>query len=194
MEALTDFQQLYDQHGASALQTIAVSVERQDWTPAKAHKVAETIQEVGATYPVVIDKDLSTFNEYGVIAVPSCVLLDAAGTVVALLPGYSQMTRFDFRDRILETLGVLAPKAKEEPTASREYVPKGKSARYCQMGKMFLRKRMPNKAISVLESAIAEDPDYIEAYQNLFKALTSVGRMQEAERIRDKITSLEGTI
>lgn len=193
-EALADFQTLYDEYGPNALQVIAVNVEHQDWNPAEIHKLAETIETVGATYPVVVDKDLSIFNEYGVIAVPSSVLVDAAGAVVELLPGYSNMTRFDFRERVLEALGVLVPKAKEGPTTSVEYVPKGKAARYCQMGKMLLRKKMPTKAIRAFEKAIAEDPDYVEAYQNLFQALTSAGRTQEAERIQAKIASIEGTI
>jgi peroxiredoxin len=192
VEALSDFQQMFAEHGQGGLQVIAVNVEHEEWDPAEAKNISAVIERTRATYPVVLDTDLSVFKAYGFQAVPSTALVDESGKVIEVLAGYPSTLRFDFRKKVLESLGVLSAEPKDKPEELTEYVPKGRSGTYYQMGKMLLKKGRRNKGLNLVRRAIAEDPHYLEANEFLAEALTTLGRFDEAERIRLQIAELTG--
>lgn len=190
-EALADFQRLYAEHGPGDLQVVAVDVAHQNWEPRELAKAEARLGDLQLGFPVAFDKDLAVFDAYGVIAVPSTVLADARGRVVALLEGYSHMTRDGFREEVLRVLGVAPEREAPAPVRSG-YRPKGKAARYYQMGELLLRKEMPRKAAGVLERAVKEDPGYRDAYLRLAEALEADGRAEDAAAARERAAALAG--
>jgi predicted Zn-dependent protease len=60
------------------------------------------------------------------------------------------------------------------------------------MGKMLLKKGKRNKGLNLIRRSIAEDPHYLEAHEFLAAALTTLGRFDEAQRIRLQIEALTG--
>jgi Tfp pilus assembly protein PilF/thiol-disulfide isomerase/thioredoxin len=188
-EALADFQKLYEEHGPDDLQVVAVNVEHQDWDPAVAESVAAFAAEHTLRFPMVFDKDLSVFDAYGVIAVPSTVLADPQGQIVELLESYSYMTRFDFRERVLDLLGVL-PEEPEEPEAEVGYQPKGKAARYYQMGTLLLKKQQTRRALKAFQGAVKEDPDYADVYLRMAEIFEAEGMADKAAEARTRVAEL----
>ena len=91
-EILKDAQAIYKEHGPTELTVIAVNVEHSEWNPAEAEQIRGVGTTAGATYPMVLDKDLEVFNHYGVVAVPSSMILDKDGKVLQMLSGYASMT------------------------------------------------------------------------------------------------------
>ncbi|WP_025321739.1 TlpA disulfide reductase family protein [Deferrisoma camini] len=177
-EALRDFQNLYERYADRGLQVIAVNVEHQERDPGEMEAIARWAAERGLTFSVVVDTDLSVFNRYGVIAVPSLLLCDAEGTIRALLEGYSDMTRDGFKDRVLELLGVLTKPEAAPAEAQPVYRPKGMAERYTRMGEILLKRRMAARAVKVFRQALEEDPDYPRARQGLARALEVLGKEQ----------------
>ncbi len=180
-EALADFQELYEKYASRGLQVIGVNVEHQEWEPGAEGEIRAFLDALGIAFPVVVDRTLEVFNAYGVIAVPSTVLADGSGRIVALLEGYAYTTRFDFRDRVLELLGVVRPRvteAKAKPT----YRPRGKAERYARMGAILLEREMPQRAVPAFRRAIKEDPDYPEAHEGLARAYDMLGKADKAAR------------
>ncbi|HSH69945.1 MAG TPA: thioredoxin family protein, partial [Deferrisomatales bacterium] len=143
--------------------------------------VEATASDYSLSYPVAIDEHLTVFERLGVVAVPSIVLTDFKRTVVGLLDGYSNMTRGDFHEKVLEALGVKPSGAERETVHSSGYTPKGKSVRYYQMGEIFWRKGLRQKAAESFARAVAEDPNYREACMALTRALEDVGRFKNSK-------------
>ncbi len=185
-EALADFQALYAAHGPEALRVVAVNVEHQEWDPAQEAPLLAFARERGVTFPVVFDQDLAVFNAYGVVAVPSTLLVDAAGTIVDALEGYAHMTRGEFRERVEEALGVRPPPAVAKPEVVG-YVPKGLAERYYRMGRALLERGMAARAEGPLRKAVAEDPEYAAAQEALAEALEAEGKGDEARAVRAKL-------
>ena len=188
-EALKDFQELYAAHGPEDLQVVAVNVEHQDWEAGQIEEVRAFVGERGLIFPVLFDRQLSVFDHYGVIAVPSSVLADDNGQIVEMLEGYANVTRQDFLDRILEKLGVL-PKATEEAKEDGRYRPKGKAARHYQAGLLLREKGMGQRAMEAFRRALKEDPAYADAHKRLAEVLESEGLAQEAKAERARAQEL----
>ncbi len=189
-DALSGFQQLYAEHRERGLQVVAVNVEHQESDPADRPRLEAFARDLGVSFPVVFDQGLAVFNEYGVIAVPSTVLADRQGKIVELLEGYAYTTRDEFRDRVLEVLGVLAPKP--QVAAPTGYVPKGKAARYVQMGEVLMQRGMPGRAEGVFRQAAAQDPDYAAALRGLAASLGAQGKNGDAEAAARAAEEIEG--
>ena len=190
-QLLGDLQQLYAKHGQSGLQIVAVNAERAEWDPATLERVAETVAVNGVSYPVVIDRDLAVFNDYGVVAMPSALLADGEGKILFLLEGYPTAARLELRDRVLAALGLLEPPPTDAVAVHRAQLADPKVRRKVEMGRLLLKRRRPSRAVKVLEQAIAEDPTYAEAYRVLAEVLDALERGTEAEAARDKLADLE---
>lgn len=189
-EALSDFQKLYKKHGPEDLKVIAVNVDNQTRTSENAAEIAELTSTLGIEYPILIDSNLSIFDSYGVIAVPSNILTDKDGKIVALLEGYANFTRYDFRDRVLEELGILK-KEEAKPIEKPIYQPKGVAARYLNMGRLLMNKKMTKRAVSAFRKSIDQDSEFPDAYLWLSKALEDEGKNEEAEKAKAKAIELQ---
>lgn len=190
-QLLGDLQQLYAEHGESGLQIVAVNAERAEWDPATRERVAEAVAANGVSYPVVIDRDLAVYNDYGVVAMPSALLADGEGKILLLQEGYPTAARLELRDRVLAALGLLESPPTEAVAVHREQLADPKVRRKVEMGRLLLQRRRPSRAVKVLEQAIAEDPTYAEAYRVLAEVLDALERGAEAEAARAKLADLE---
>jgi len=189
-EALADFQKLFAERAVQGLAVVAVNVEHQELTPEDLGKIKATVAELGLTYPVVLDKGLVVYNDYGVVAVPSALLVDGQGKVAELVQGYATTTRHDLEDRVLAALGVVT----ETPEAIASALPpaQGKAYRYLQMGELFIKRGMKERAEKAFRTAIQEDPGYVKAYEALAEVLEVQEKAKEAAEIRQKISSMAG--
>ena len=61
---------------------------------------------------------------------------------------------------------------------------------HLKMGRLLFLKGSRDRGLALIEEAVAEDPDYIEAQQVLAMALKSLGRVEEAKRLEMRIASL----
>jgi peroxiredoxin len=189
-EALADFQDLYARHGPQTLTVVAVNVDGQEATAERNQSVRSAVERSAVQYPVLIDEALAVFDELGVVAVPSIVLIDASSRVVALLDGYAYTTRFDFREKVLGLIGASDTEAKPTPSAAASYTPKGGAVKYLQRGKLYLKKGRAEKALRLFARAVAEDPHYAEACEALGSLLERMGRTDEATRVQAELAQL----
>lgn len=190
-EILADVQKLVAEHGSQGLAVIAVNVEHQEEPTAEEQaKIRQAVATSGLTFPVVLDRGLAVYSEYGVVAVPSTVRADGQGKIVELLEGYATSARLELKERVLEALGVGVDKP-HEAVASLPPA-QAKAYRYLQMGEMFLQRGMKERAAKAFRTAVAEDPGYVKAYEALAALLDEEGQSGEAAAIRQKIQSLAG--
>ena len=189
-EILSDLQQVYAEHAKDGLSLIAVNAEGQELEAGGLEKVRSTVEQLSLGFPVVVDRGLAVYNDYGVVALPSTVLADADGKVVELMEGYATAARRDLPERVLAALGIAA----EEPATAEATLPpaEGKAYRYLQMGKLFLERGQEGRAEKAFRTAIREDPGYVPAHEALAQALEAQGKEAEAAEIRHQISSMAG--
>jgi peroxiredoxin len=87
-KVLARAQKLYTDYKEKGLTVITVYADGQQLTADKITAVSSKVQELGLEYPVLLDQGLSVFHDYGVIALPSTVILDPDRTIRYELSGY----------------------------------------------------------------------------------------------------------
>ncbi|MDF1554364.1 MAG: redoxin domain-containing protein [Deferrisomatales bacterium] len=189
-EALADYQALFDAHGADGLGVIAVNVEHQAWDPTEVGKIQGVAREAGVTYPLALDRDLSVFARYGFTSVPSSILLDARGAVAGTLEGYPATQRHELAARVERMVGIVDAPQRKAAARQDTYAPKGKAAAHLRMGQLYLSQGKRDQGLDLFSKAVAEDPEYREAYRVLAAALASSGRTEEAEKVRSALAEL----
>jgi len=189
-EQLADMQKLYDELGGEGLTVFAVNVEHPEWNPAELDKIKAAVEGAGATYPVVLDKDLTIFNDVGVVAVPSTLLIDSTMTVTNTYTGYSTMGRDQLKEDVLKAFGKLDEVRKAYVREEGVYQPKGKAERYFHMGKMLSGKKRYSRAVKTLEKALEEDPEYADAHEALADAYEGAGEADKAAAARARAAEL----
>lgn len=181
---LDRLQKVFLEHGARGLSVVAVNVDNQTLGPEDRKTIRQFVVRHGLTFSVVLDNRLSTFHQYGVVAVPSTVLLDEKGTVLFELSGYPLLGSEQLFDRIAERLG-LRPPSPARRGAEEEHPAEGSVRKY-NLGRQMLAKGMPDLGVRALAGAVAEDPKFVPPVLLLAQIHREAGRVDEAERVLAK--------
>ncbi|MEG2858411.1 MAG: TlpA disulfide reductase family protein [Clostridia bacterium] len=81
---MPDFQKLYDEVGDDV---VFMMVNQTDGQRETQKKAAAFIEKQGYTFPVYFDTDLAASMTYQVYSIPTTVLVDVQGNLVAISPG-----------------------------------------------------------------------------------------------------------
>ena len=105
IEALADLQKLFQDRGPDNFRVIAINEEHETWESGEFDRVSAAIDRLGLSFSVVADLDLSLYEKFGVSVLPSLVVLDRDGKVLATLASYPEHLRADFYEHVLRALG-----------------------------------------------------------------------------------------
>ena len=84
LAALPETESLHRRYGSRGLTVIGVSIDG----PRNYTKVRPFAARLGLTYPIVLDPEGRLQESFGVIAVPTAILVDSTGTVALATQGY----------------------------------------------------------------------------------------------------------
>ncbi|MEW6087576.1 MAG: TlpA disulfide reductase family protein [bacterium] len=89
-EALKTLVKMYNEYKNNDLQIIAIYCPHEDEAVTEKEKgeIYKLVNELDISFPVLLDSELKVFDKFGVVAVPSFVLIDKSGIVKYILPGY----------------------------------------------------------------------------------------------------------
>ena len=146
---------------AGELGVVTVNVEAQTATAEERARVAALVASEHLPFPVILDRGLDRFSRFGVVAVPSAVLLNADGRVAELLIGYPLVGRDGFFRHLDELLG-KAPKATTRPAA--KVLPK-EAIRLTRLAQRLLVRDRHAVALEKLAEAERIAPDFLPAYR-----------------------------
>ncbi|MBI5445553.1 MAG: TlpA family protein disulfide reductase, partial [Deltaproteobacteria bacterium] len=102
-----DFERLSRIGSARGLQVVAVNVDREKPSAEDVAQMTSVLQTAEVSYPVAVDRELTLYDAWGTNAVPSAVLVDAAGKVLEVLDGYPPEGSEAFRHAVVATLGAV---------------------------------------------------------------------------------------
>ena len=155
---LERLEQLYRKYQYQGLVVLAVNVESQRHTPEEMAAIRTMVNDLGLTFPVLIDRGLETFHRYGVIAIPSTVAIDKTGVIRAEMSAYPIVGREELFEQI-EAL-VLGKKIKRR-VKKAGYEPVPRAVRYYNLSRVMRSQGQIEQVDLMLRKAIESDPKFI---------------------------------
>lgn len=156
-EVLERVQQLHARYRDQGLAVLGINVESPRSTAAELAQAHALARRLGLTFPLLVDRGLQVFGSYGVVAVPSLVLLRGDGTVAGHLAGYPIASREEFFE-LVEATVTGRPVARPQAPAARQ--PNPRAVRYFNLARAMVARGLVDQVESDLRRAIALDPDF----------------------------------
>lgn len=164
-KALRQMQSLHQKYKDAGLSVIGINVDKQEVSEETLTNIKGVAASLNITFPLLVDRGLATFNNYGIIAVPSTVILDRNRVITYEMSGFPLMGADSlklFVERAVENKSMPAQ------IAVRCYQPDKKAVRLWNMGTSSLKsERTAKSARTWFEKAIAADPVFTLPYLSL---------------------------
>ncbi len=179
-KALARMETLYEKYKDKGVNVLAIDVDGQTISDQTQSDIRGHVKKLGLTYPVAIDHGLVTFHDYGVIAVPSTVVLDPDRMIKYELSGFPLLGSED----LISYISNAAGGRKEAAQAAQKtgYQPDHLAVRYFNMGRKMLKsRRMSDTAELWFKKAIEKDPEFIQPHISLGKFYLARGNVPAAK-------------
>jgi tetratricopeptide (TPR) repeat protein len=179
-KALRQMQELRQTYAGSGLSVIAINVDRQEMNEAVLARIRQLVERQQITLPVLVDQGLRVFNDYGVIAVPSLVVLNEKRVIRRELSGYPLLGAADLKQYLEAALENRPLTATQEVVG---YQPDKRAVRFWNMGRSSMKsERTADMAEGWFKKAIAAAPDFTLPYLSLGTLYYRQHRLTEAQQ------------
>jgi len=156
-EVLDRLQKLHARSGGPGLVILGVNVESPGSAPEELAKARTLAQKIGVTFPLLVDRGLTVFHSYGVVAVPSTVLMRGDGTILADLAAYPITGREEFFE-LAEATAAGRAVAKRPVVEGKQ--PNPRAVRYFNLARAMLARGLVDQVDGNLKKAIELDPGF----------------------------------
>jgi len=156
-EVLDRLQKLHARSRDAGLVILGINVESPTIAPDELAKARALAQKIGVTFPLLIDRGLSAFHSYGVVAVPSTVLMRGDATILADLAAYPITGREEFFE-LVEATGAGRKVAPRPVVEGKQ--PNPRAVRYFNLARAMLARGLVDQVDGNLKKAIELDPGF----------------------------------
>ncbi len=178
---LSELRKMIKDYGDKGVDVVAVNVEKEEPTAEELAEMNKIKESIAGDFKLLLDNGLNSFREYGVVAVPSTVILDETGAIKRIFDGYASSVYMDMTAEVEIMLGIREPEV-EVMVAKVEGPKINKKAKLRYgMGRKLVERGMGLKAVRELEHSARLDEKY-----DLPLALLGEVYEAEAERVRSK--------
>ena len=189
VKALEQLEELHKKYQSNGLKVVGINVEKQHINSATMAAIKKFTGSLELTFPNLIDHGLVTFHEYGVIAVPTTVILDNDRKIKFEMSGMPMLGNEEMK-RFLAA--EIEGKAAPVQVAKAGYYPDKHAVRSWNMGvKALQSKRMAHTAEMWFNKAIAADPNFILPYLSLGNFLKEAGKGDAARKQFQKAIAIK---
>jgi peroxiredoxin len=186
-EMLDDFKRHAEAYGPKGLKVLAVNIDGENLGEAQQAAIRAYAAARALPFPVLLDEGLKTFAAWGVMAHPTEVVLDAAGRIAYVLPGYPLSLREELETALRRAVGAEVEARREAPV-SVGYVPQGMALQHFNLGRQLLAKGDTGKALDAFRRAAAADPSFIDAAVMVARVSLATGDLAVAENLARHVT------
>lgn len=176
IDELRDVQKLVSEYGPKGLKAVAVNVEHEHGTADDLRTIKEKVASLNLTYPVLLDKGLDTFRNYGVVAVPSTGVLARGNLLRDAFNGYPSFVYLELKDQVEDLLGLRPKQDAATVKADTSHKPARTALLNYNLGRRLYAFGMPDKAEPKLKSAAAADPKWAAPNVLLGEVFLSLSR------------------
>lgn len=187
-EILADLEKLRAELGPERLQVIAINAEHLAIGAADREAIRAVVAGTHSSATILLDEGLVAFNDFGTMALPSSLVLDAAGRVTYALAGYPMTLRSDLADAVRKALGVPTV---EELRPVQEYVPRNHALMYYNLGRLLLGKGQEEKAVEQFRISVERDPAFKKPHLELGLHHLRRGEAEEARLAFLKVREID---
>jgi peroxiredoxin/Flp pilus assembly protein TadD len=196
LDELRDVQKLVAEFGPKGLKAVAVNVEHEHATDDDLRTIREKVASLNLTYPVLLDKGLETFRNYGVVAVPSTGVLGAGHVLRYAFNGYPSSVFLDMKSQVEELLGMKPMETAVAAKADTTHKPTRAALLNYNLGRRLYAFGMGDKAEPKLRAAAAADPKWAAPNVLLGEVLLSQskkdpGKVAEAKKAFEAAVATE---
>jgi peroxiredoxin len=157
---LKDLKNLIKDYGDKGVVVIAVNVEKEEPTSEEFEEMKKIRDTLEADYKLILDSGLAMFNEYGVVAVPSTVILDGAGVIKKIYDGYPTSAILDMRNDVEIMLGLREPEKEVEVVEVKGPKILKTAKLHYGVGRKLVERGMGLRAVNELEKSAKLDENY----------------------------------
>lgn len=189
-EALTRLEKLYRSYRDRGLSVVAINADGQRVGATERSDIAAVAERLDLSFPLLLDDGLQAFHDYGLIALPSMVVLDPQRTIRYELSGYPLVGVEEMVDFIRATLEgrSLSP----EVAAETGYRPDPRALHYHNMGRKTLKaRRMLAMAEMWFKKAIEADERFVEPRLSLARFYLDRDKRAEAAEQFSRVLELQ---
>lgn len=133
---------------------------------------------------ILLDKDRRAFGDYGVIVVPSVVVIDKEGKVNLALSGLPLTLADMVEDALLFSTGRMTraeyESSRSAPKSAQEEEKAAKVSRLTGLAGQLLRRGFGELALERYQEALGLDGDYVPARLGMARCLLQLNRLPEA--------------
>lgn len=188
-KALLRLEKLYQKYKDKGLSVIAVNVDGQEINETMLADIRAKFEKLQLSYPLLIDYGLVVFHDYGVIAVPSTLVLDGERVIQYELSGFPLIGSEELADFVASNFEEKKSGAAPEKTG---YKPDKKALRHYNMGLSILKsRRMADTAEMWFKKAIDADPGFVMPYLGLGKFYVAGDNIPQAKEQFEKAISID---
>lgn len=188
-KALLRLEKLYRKYKDKGLSVVAVNVDGQEINGTTLAEIKAKFDKLQLSYTSLIDYGLQTFHDYGVIAVPSTLILDGERIIQYELSGFPLIGSEELADFVAS---IFEEKKSETAKQKTGYKPDKKALRHYNMGLSILKsRRMADTAEMWFKKAIEADPGFLMPYLGLGKFYVARDDTQQAREQFEKAISID---
>lgn len=189
-KALLSLEKLYQRYRERGLSVIAINVDGQEISEGAVRDIGVKAGKLKLSFPVLIDHGLVAFHDYGVIAVPTTVVLDKERVIRYELSGFPLVGSGEMTEFVSATLEGRKPAEKAAEKAG--YKPDKKAVRFFNMGNNTLKSgRTAGSAEMWFKKTIEADPKFVTPYLSLGKFYSERNNASLAREQFEKALTIE---
>lgn len=185
---LQDLAALEKQYGPKGMVLWTVNVDHETFGAEDLKIIKEFLSTHGLNIRMVLDEHLNVFSLYGIISVPTTLVIDHEGKILFIQPGYPVEAKENLQAAVEKPLGLYVEKA-AAPTRLA-YQPQQNALLYYNMGKKLFNQGLADKALGPLQEANKRDPDYPAPYTFLGRVYLEKNEAAPAKEALKKAVAL----
>ncbi len=180
---LRDFHEQYHEKTGLKIFGIYTPEEDKDIPGFEINAVQNLIKINRITFPILIDRGFKMYKEYGVIALPSTIMIDKTGKVKFIYPGFPISAQSIFAEQIMDLIG-LSKIAREDKGIKTKRLDTGSNRLY-QYALQMYKRGLLEQAISPLKKSMDVEPDYTWSHNLMGIILSKRGSFEgSAEKFK----------
>ncbi len=166
-QALNQMEKLHEKYREQGLAIVAVNADDQKSSPETLAEIRAVQEKLKIGFPMLVDRGLVSFRDYGVVALPSIIVMDRERNIKRELSGYPLVGSEELADYIV---AAIAGERKPVVAAKTGYQPNQNALRLYAMGETALKSRQgADMAELWFKKASAADPAFALPHLSLGK-------------------------
>ncbi len=176
---LKEYYKEYNKKSGLEIFAIYTPVEENNIPEKELSAVQSLITTNKIKYPVLVDTDFKYFREYGIIALPSTIIINKEGKIQYIYPSFPMAGRPIISTEIKKLVGIAPPAIKEENGSSK--VHDSKANKLYRYALQMYKKGLLEQSLSPLKKSMNIDRDNSWAHNLFGIILWERGNIEQSE-------------